>query len=255
MRQGKEANLTALKRSHTKEAVGKRLRAGAKHSYLRDFIYGAIDGTVTTFAVVSGVAGAHLNSGIIIVLGIANLIGDGFSMAVSNFLGTRADQELRTMARKMENLHIDKVPEGEREEVRQIFAAKGFKGEALENAVRIITSDRDRWIDVMLGDELGLAGTGALPWKAALTTFFAFVLVGSLPLLSFLYQFFFPSVAFNPFGVSTVLTGAAFFVVGAFKSQFVGEKWYHAGLETFGVGSIAAGLAFWVGTLLQKIAQ
>ena len=63
------------------------LELGVRHSYLKDFVYGAIDGAVTTFAVVSGVAGAGLSAGVIIVLGLANLVGDGFSMAASNFLG------------------------------------------------------------------------------------------------------------------------------------------------------------------------
>jgi hypothetical protein len=79
-----------LRTGHTPEAIRARLAAEREHSYLRDFIYGGIDGSVTTFAVVSGVAGADLAASIVIILGLANLIGDGFSMAASNFLGTRA---------------------------------------------------------------------------------------------------------------------------------------------------------------------
>ncbi len=253
MENSKEGDIQQLKLCHTREAIQRRLREGVQHSYLRDFIYGAIDGTVTTFAVVSGVAGASLSSGIVIILGIANLIGDGFSMAISNFLATRADQELRSMARRMEGQHIEKIPEGEREEVRQIFAAKGFKGEMLERAVRIITSDREQWIDTMLREELGLTVEGSSPWKAAITTFIAFVLIGSLPLLAFLLRIFIPAIQFNPFLISAVLTGAAFFTVGAFKSKFVGEKWYIAGFETLLAGSIAAALAFWAGAVLRKM--
>jgi VIT1/CCC1 family predicted Fe2+/Mn2+ transporter len=249
----KSGDIHTLELSHTREAIRKRLSAGAKHSYLRDFIYGAVDGAVTTFAVVSGVAGANLASGIVIILGMANLIGDGFSMAISNFLGTRADQELRNMARKMEESHIEKIPKGEREEIRQIFASKGFKGKELEKAVKIITSDRKQWIDTMLREELGMTVEGASPWKAALTTFAAFLLIGILPLLSFLFRILIPEIEFNPFIASAILTGIAFFTVGAFKSRFVGEKWYSAGFETLLVGSAAAALAFWAGALLRKI--
>jgi VIT1/CCC1 family predicted Fe2+/Mn2+ transporter len=253
MRRKKNDDINALELSHTHEAIQKRLGAGAKHSYLRDFIYGAIDGAVTTFAVVSGVAGANLASGIVIILGMANLIGDGFSMAVSNFLGTRAEQELRNMARKMEESHIEKIPQGEREEIRQIFALKGFKGQELEKIVKIITSDRKQWVDTMLREELGMTLEGASPWKAALTTFVAFLLIGLLPLLSFLFRILIPDIEFNPFIISSILTGVAFFTVGAFKSRFVGENWYAAGFKTLLVGSAAAGLAFWVGALLRKI--
>jgi len=81
-----------LRQEHTPQAVQRRLASGPDHSYLRDFVYGAIDGTVTTFAVVAGVAGAQLSPGIVVILGLANLIADGFSMGVSNYLGSKADQ-------------------------------------------------------------------------------------------------------------------------------------------------------------------
>jgi hypothetical protein len=69
-----------LRREHTRERVRERLRGSRSASYLRDFVYGAVDGAVTTFAAVAGVAGAGLDSEVVIVLGIANLIADGFSM-------------------------------------------------------------------------------------------------------------------------------------------------------------------------------
>ena len=246
-------DIEELKAEHTPSAIYQRLRQGTQHSYLRDFIYGAIDGVVTTFAVVSGVAGANLSPKIVIILGIANLLGDGFSMAASNFLGTRAEEQLRQQAKKDEAAHIQKIPEGEREEIRQIFSAKGFKGENLERAVKIITSDPDLWVDTMLKEELGMTLKGPSAVKAALSTFTAFVFIGSFPLLAFIYQWIFPQTQFNPFVVSTIMTGLAFVGVGALKAQFVEHRWYLSVFETVLVGGCAALLAYTVGILLSGI--
>ncbi len=240
-----------LEHSHTSTAIERRLEQGPDHNYLKDFIYGAVDGAVTTFAIVAGVAGAGLSVGVVIILGVANLIADGFSMAVSNFLGTRAEQQLIEQARIMEEEHIDKVPEGEKEEIRQIYAAKGFKDKDLERVVEVITSDRKVWVDTMLQDELGLSLNPCSPWRASITTFFAFILIGAIPLGSYLLQWFSPESVSNPFLVSAVLTGMAFFIVGALKSLFVGQGWLIAGAETLLVGGVAASMAYYIGKFLR----
>ncbi len=242
-----------LASSHTVSAVASRLESGARHSYLRDFVYGAVDGAVTTFAVVAGVAGAQLSAGIVIILGAANLIADGFSMAVSNYLGTRAENQLRDLARRTEEEHIDLVPEGEREEVRQIFAAKGFSGDELENAVKIITSNREEWVNTMLREELGFSARPISPLKAGAVTWAAFILIGVLPLSSFLVKSIFSDLEFEPFAVSLVMTCSAFFIVGAFKSRFTGHVWWRSGLETLFVGGIAAALAYGAGVFLKAV--
>lgn len=249
----KRSFLEELKRSHTADAIRKRLMRGPHHSYLKDFIYGAIDGTVTTFAVVAGVAGAELAIAVVIILGFCNLLADGFSMAVSNFLGTRAEQELRLKAEKEEKTHIALIPEGEKEEIRQIFAAKGFQGEELERIVTVITSDVKLWVNTMVIEELGLPLEMSSPLRAASSTFVAFLVIGFFPLVSFIVAYLIPNFTFNPFLWSSVITGCAFFIIGALKSQFVGKKWYLSGAETLLIGGSAALLAYGVGILLRGI--
>ena len=239
-----------LRHSHTADAVTRRLRSGPNQSYLKDLIYGGIDGAVTTFAVVSGVAGAGLSEGIIIILGLANLIADGFSMAISNFLGTRAEEQHREETRAQERRHIELIPEGEKEEIRQIFQQKGFSGDDLERIVETITHDEERWVDTMIQEEHGLPLKSANPWRAALATFVA---VGAVPLAVFVWNgvtaFPFP----NPFLISALSTGAAFFAIGELKGRFLNHRFGWSGLETLLVGSSAAALAYGVGFLLRNI--
>lgn len=235
---------------HTPDAIARRLEADPQLSYLRDFVYGSIDGAVTTFAVVAGVVGAQLPGHVIVILGLANLIADGFSMAASNFLGTRAEMQLRNKARSIEERHIELNPRGETEEIRQIFQQKGFEGQLLEQIVQVVTSNRKLWVETMLKDEWGLSLSTPSPWKAAIATFVAFVVVGFVPLLPFVLPLSIPPQSL--FTTSTTLTAAAFFAVGAMKSRFVDEHWLRAGGETLIVGSGAALLAYAVGVFLRQ---
>jgi VIT1/CCC1 family predicted Fe2+/Mn2+ transporter len=246
-------SMNRLQLDHTPEAIAARLQRGTRHSYLRDFIYGAVDGAVTTFAVVAGVVGADLDSGIVIILGAANLFADGFSMAISNFLGTRAEQQQYGLARRTEERHVREIPEGEREEIRQLFAARGFQGEQLESVVDVITSDPERWVDIMMQEELGLPRHLASPLQAGLWTFAAFLAIGVLPLLPYVYAEAVGSLSAT-FLWSSLVTAVAFFAVGAVKGRFVLQSWWRSGLETLVIGGIAAALAYAAGVLLQGLA-
>lgn len=136
---------------------------------------------MTAFAVVAGATGAGLAAGLVLVFGIANLLADGFSMAVSNYLGSRAEEQRRERLRVEEHHHVRVIPEGEREEVRQIFESKGITGAALDHVVEVITSDETLWVETMLREEHGLPSTGRSAGRAGVSTFVAFMLAGVGP--------------------------------------------------------------------------
>lgn len=237
-----------LEHGHSPKDIAARLSDAGRPSYIKDMVLGGIDGAVTTFAIVAGVAGAALSAKIVLILGVANLVADGFSMAAGNYSGTKAERDRVHLIRQLEERHIALHPEGEREEVRQILALKGLSGKALEGAVETITSDREQWVRLMLTDEHGLAPVTSNPLHAAITTFLAFAVCGAVPLLPYLLP------VEDPFPVAILGTGIIFFAIGAAKSRFVLAPWWREGLETLAIGSAAAGCAYFIGKLLAGLA-
>ncbi|MFD0986838.1 VIT1/CCC1 transporter family protein [Methyloligella solikamskensis] len=237
-----------LEHSHDPKAIAARLKRGPRASYLRDLVYGGIDGAVTTFAIMAGVVGAELSAGVVLVLGIANLLADGFSMAAGNYSSTQTEIDEYRFTRQMEERHVRVAPEGEREELRQILSNMGFQDEELHHAVETIANQRERWIDIMMTEEHGLPPITRSPIKAAAFTFLAFVVCGSVPIIPFAL----PGGAQTL--VATIMTGVVFFSIGSLRSRWSPTPWWRAGLETFAVGMLAASVAFVVGYLLRGLA-
>lgn len=242
-----------LAASHRPAAIRRRLAAPAA-SVSRDLVYGAVDGLVTTFAVVAGVAGAGLAGSIVVILGLANLGADGFSMAASNFLGTRTEQARRSRIRREEQRHVALLPEGEREEVRQILAGWGLEGAPLEASTDALTADEERWVDIMMRLEHGFGGVEEQPLRAAAATFVAFVVIGAVPLVPFLLEAASLVPASGLFAWSAGLTGVGFAAVGLLKGRVAGMGTVRAVLETCGVGGLAAAVAYGVGVALGGLA-
>ena len=213
-------------------------------TYLPDFVYGANDGIVTTFAVVAGAAGASLSPGVIIILGLANLLADGFSMGASNFLSLRSHREFVAMQRKKEEWEVENFPEIETEEIRDILRKWGLPSETIEPATSAIIQDRKRWIDLMMREELDLREEeAASPVRHGAATFGAFVIAGFTPLLPYLFGV----AASQQFVVSIIAAGLAFFGVGAARTLITGGNAVKAGLEILLIGGLAATVAYSIG--------
>lgn len=220
-------------------------------TYIKDIVYGATDGIITTFAVVAGSFGADLAPKVILILGFANLLADGFSMAASNFLGSKSENDLYKKEEKREYDEVKNLPDKEKEEVREIFIKFGFDNQQAQNLVNLTSANENFWVDFMMRYELKMNPLSAgSEWKSALATFISFVLAGSLPLLPFV---FLPVSDTNSLLYSVIATGIALFTVGAARYFVTSVNWLISGLEMLLIGGIAAGVSYLVGYLISAI--
>ena len=251
-----QKNIDLAKKAHTAKSIHQNIHREShitSGQYLGEFVYGAIDGTVTTFAVVAGAAGAALSPGIVIILGFANLLADGFSMASGNFLSERTQRDFVEKERKREEWEVDNVPEGEIEEIREIFRKKGFKGKDLDKAVKIITSDKKIWVDTMMADELGLLESQKSPLKTAASTYFGFIVIGIIPLLAYVFSYFFPFFQQHTFKIAVIMTFFALVIIGVVKRYITKKDLWKSIAETIFIGGAAAVIAYYIGFFLRWI--
>jgi VIT1/CCC1 family predicted Fe2+/Mn2+ transporter len=221
--------------------------------FVGEFVFGAMDGLVTTFAVVAGAEGAGLSSKVVIIMGLANLIADGFSMSVGSYLSAKSNVHRYEMFRKKEYLEVDIMPEAEKEEIREIFRRKGFDGELLESVTEKIVENKDRWVDVMMKEELAMEYPRSSPFMMALVTFFAFLIMGFIPISVYLLDWF-NIFSFNQyrFIIALLLTFVSFAAIGFLKGKITQSKQWRSISETLLLGGLAATFAFVSGKILEK---
>lgn len=251
-----KADLEEAKKAHTAETIKRDTEEHTERhktdqgKYIGDMVYGANDGTLTTFAIVSGVVGASLPTSVILILGLANILADGLSMGVGSYLSTKSEQDFFKKEREREAWEIENVPEGEIEELREIYRRRGFTGSILEKVVEKLTSNKKVWVDTMMVEELGLIEDTKNPFKSSLATFVAFFFAGLVPLMTYLLSAVFRLTASNLFAIAVILTGVALFGFGSARSLVIRRKWYVAGLETLIIGGLTAIVSYSVGLVL-----
>ena len=216
---------------------------------LRDLVFGANDGLVAAFAVVSGVHGAAVSTRIILLAGLAELIGGTLAMGLGAFLASKSEREFILSEREREESEVREFPEEERKEVRTIYARKGFRGEALEQLVAHVTADPVFWVDTMMTEELGLAAAPMVtPVKSGLVVALAYALGAAFPVIPYAL----PIGVHAAFLASIVATLLALFAAGAAKTFMTGRPWLRSGLETVLVGALAAAATFLAGRWIAQ---
>jgi VIT1/CCC1 family predicted Fe2+/Mn2+ transporter len=252
----KNKDLNASQKAHQKKAIAnaaKEAHGGAGSQYIGNMVLGGLDGIITTFAVVSGVAGANLGANVVMIMGVANLLADGLSMAIGAFLSEKSVNEYYSNEKRREIWEVENYPEGERLELKEIYKSQGYPDSDVAKLVEIKTANKKRWVETMMVEELGLLADEKKPLTGSAITFASFVVAGSLPLLSYLVGLFVKIPMNIAFYISIGLSAFALFALGAAKVKVTGLKPIRSGLEMLLVGGLAAGVAYGVGVLLGGI--
>jgi VIT1/CCC1 family predicted Fe2+/Mn2+ transporter len=222
-------------------------------AYIGSMVYGGLDGIITTFAVVSGVAGAQLGANVILILGIGNLLADGFSMGTGDYLSTKSEREYYDREVRRQLWEIEQFPDGQKAELKALYIQHGYTEQEAEQLVQVQTQAKDRWVNAMMIEELKMVKEDSNPLYNALATFVSFVIAGSLPLIIYLIGLVIPLAPDTAFTISIVLSALALFGLGAAKVFVTRLNPVRSGLEMLVVGGFAAIVAYVIGALLKNI--
>lgn len=227
-------------------------------SYLKEVIYGAIDGIITTFAVVAGFSGAALSSDtttqlsfmMVLLFGLANLFGDGVSMGLGNFLAVRSEQGLYKNLWKREQSESVENGNVEARETKFALMKKGFSEEDAHALTLIFRRNEAYWVDFIVSNELKVANPmGESPVYTGIATFTAFISFGLVPLVPFMVMGSIdPHTVFQFSALGALI---ALITLGMVKWKVVGTHPVYSVLEVVVVGSLAASVAFFIGTLFS----
>jgi len=240
--------------AHGARGAAEERHRSASGRYVKSLIYGGLDGIVTTFAVVAGVAGASLSASVVLILGFANLIADGLSMAIGDFLSTKAENEYNRAERAREEWEVEHFPEGEKRELVELYVEKGMSEDDARAVCEAFSRNPKAWVSVMMVEELGIVEERSSPLGNAVATFLSFSIFGFVPLLAYVAARILGTGGSLSFPLATALTALTLFVLGALKVRITGRGWLWSGVEMLLVGGAAAAAAFGIGRLLGGIA-
>lgn len=216
--------------------------------FITDIVIGMSDGLTVPFALAAGLSGAVDAASIVTTAGVAEIVAGSIAMGLGGYLAGQTEQEHYEAELKREYEEVERVPDREKEEIREVFEDYGLSPEAQEIVVEAIAKDKDKWVDFMMRFELGLEKPN--PNRArnsALTIGISYIVGGFIPLLPYFYV----SHPVDGLKYSAIVTILALLVFGFFKSKVTGQNPIIGSLKVTSIGAAAATAAFLVAKLFQ----
>ncbi|MDF3076828.1 MAG: iron transporter [Sphingobacteriaceae bacterium] len=209
--------------------------------FIRDVVIGMADGLTVPFALAAGLSGAISSNKIIITAGVAEIIAGSIAMGLGGYLAGKTDYDHYFSELKREYFEVEKYPEKEKEEVREVLEEYGISGSSQKLVVDEMALDKDKWVKFMMRFELGLEEPHlSRARNSAITIAVSYVVGGFIPLS----PYFFTESSLDALTFSVAITLLALFVFGYFKSKATGQPAFWGALKTTAIGALAASAAF-----------
>ena len=216
---------------------------------IREVVFGANDGIVSTFGILAGMVGASISSNLIALVGVIQMFAAGLSMGLGAYISTKSQNEYYRAAEKSELRDIDVHPAREKKQVRAILAERGLLGKTLDGATTSLTRDKKHWLHFLMEERFGIAETSyPHPVFAGAVMFISFVLAGFFVVIPFFFASSKPALA-----VSATISMVLLFIVGAGKTKFTKRNLFTSGIENLLIGALTGVVGFTVGALVRGL--
>eukprot|EP01117_Protostelium_nocturnum_P011260 TRINITY_DN4090_c0_g1_i1.p1 TRINITY_DN4090_c0_g1~~TRINITY_DN4090_c0_g1_i1.p1 ORF type:complete len:272 (-),score=81.96 TRINITY_DN4090_c0_g1_i1:185-1000(-) len=225
--------------------------------FVKSAIYGGLDGVASIFVSIAAVAGQKdVGVGLALVFGLAKLFAGGLSMGIGDWLATSAEVDLARTEKAREAWEFDNFPEGEIEEMVEIYVKKGLSPEAAKRIMEILSKYPQAFIDIMLAEEIGISSDifNQKPWKHGLVNFTSFMIWGSIPLIVYLVFVAIKSQLDHNviFGICAGVSILTLFIMGLIKGKLTDSNLFLSALLTVFCGAVSAGIGYGTVIGLEK---
>lgn len=216
--------------------------------FLKDIVIGMSDGLTVPFALAAGLSGAVDNTSLIVIAGLAEIAAGSIAMGLGGYLAGQTEMDHYKAELRREYDEVERLPEREKEEVRDFFESLGLSEEVQEKAVNELTKDKDNWVNFMMKYELGLEKPDEKrARKSAFNIGMSYITGGLVPLL----PYFFVSNTFEGLKISALITLVCLFIFGYFKSKMTGVPPITGALKVMLIGALAATAAFSIARMIE----
>jgi VIT1/CCC1 family predicted Fe2+/Mn2+ transporter len=215
---------------------------------IKDIVIGMSDGLTVPFALAAGLSGAITSSGIVVTAGIAEIVAGSIAMGLGGFLAGKTESDHYASELKREYEEVERVPEQEKMEVKEVFAGFGLSAKLQNEIAEEMAKDKDAWVDFMMRYELGLEKPeDNRARQSAITIGFSYIVGGIIPLSPYFF------IADSQLGLyySCAITSVCLFVFGYLKSKVTGQPPWSGALKVLIIGALAAAAAFGMAKLIN----